>query len=255
EIDYDVSHLNMNIIKMEIIEEIISSQYREARYKTTKKIQSALFDTLASVIDSYDDIKYEKYVIDELVEYLKIYRERIRMSLDNGETNAFMKSVLSALDGYCDDKYDAHSNKPIIIKLFQNIIRELKEEDQTLNGINIIISTFNNLLEGGKKLVVDERRSSYIEIDGERHGISDLSSGERHILTFLTLVSTVGQNRDFLIIDEPEISLNVKWQRIIIPTIKDILPNCQIIVASHSPFLSQDPNILCPLTTGRLDVK
>jgi len=251
-IDYEVSHLNINTIKMENIEDIISLQYREARYKTTKKIQSALFDTLASVIENYDVMEFDYEDVQNMISDLVLYRDRIKLSLDNGETNAFMKSVLSALDDYCDGGYILSPHKPIIIKLFENIINELKVEDQTLNSINILIATFNKLLEGNKKLIVDEKKSAYIEVDGEKHAISELSSGERHILTFLTLVSTVGKNRNFLIIDEPEISLNINWQRIIIPTIKNILPNCQIIVASHSPFLSQEPKVLCALSTGRI---
>ena len=35
--------------------------------------------------------------------------------------------------------------------------------------------------------------------------------------------------------DEPELSLHIAWQRQIIPAIRKINPNSQIIVATHSP--------------------
>ncbi|MCW5209732.1 ATP-binding protein, partial [Desulfobulbus sp. US1] len=41
------------------------------------------------------------------------------------------------------------------------------------------------------------------------------------------------------IIDEPEISLNAKWQRNLIPLLSELAPNTQIIVASHSPAIAK----------------
>ena len=35
--------------------------------------------------------------------------------------------------------------------------------------------------------------------------------------------------------DEPELSLHISWQRKIIPAIKQLNPNAQIIAATHSP--------------------
>lgn len=71
------------------------------------------------------------------------------------------------------------------------------------------------------------------------------------MITFLSLVLFVGNNRNFLIIDEPEISLNIKWQRSLINLFKNLLPNVQIIVASHSPFLAKNnPEYLAKLEVG-----
>jgi predicted ATP-binding protein involved in virulence len=66
-------------------------------------------------------------------------------------------------------------------------------------------------------------------------------------------MATVGVGRDFVFIDEPEISLNLRWQREILGIIEEILPNTQIIVASHSQAITQDPGALCKMKVGQSD--
>jgi ABC-type cobalamin/Fe3+-siderophores transport system ATPase subunit len=253
EIDFEISHLNLNSIKMENIEEILADQYREARYKTTKNIQSALFDTIATLIESPDlNLNFKKST-PEFIANLKKYQSPIEIALSGSDDNAFMNMVRHTLELYCaNDVERVPDDNPILINLFHNMIRELEAEDESLHGVNVIVAAFNDQLEFGKKLVVDDSRSAYIDIDGERHGLNDLSSGERHILTFLTLVATAGRGRDFIFIDEPEISLNLKWQRELIGILQGILPDCQIIAASHSPAISQNPSALCRLEVGKI---
>jgi predicted ATP-dependent endonuclease of OLD family len=64
----------------------------------------------------------------------------------------------------------------------------------------------------------------------------DLSSGERQLLRLLCNTLVARENSRLFIIDEPEISLNVKWQRQLL----DVLLDCtartslQFLVATHS---------------------
>jgi len=40
-----------------------------------------------------------------------------------------------------------------------------------------------------------------------------------------------------LLLDEPEISLHLNWQFKLIETIQELNPNCQLIIATHSPAI------------------
>ncbi|WP_162893388.1 AAA family ATPase [Phaeobacter sp. BS34] len=252
-IDFDVAHLNISSIKMENIENILERQFIDARYKTTKNIQAALFDTIATLVENPEIGSRNVQATDNFISSLKRHQSRIQAALSGGEDNSFMSIVTKTLDGYCqDDPEKRPEDKPVLINLFENMIRELEAEEENLNAINVILSAFNDRLEFGKKLVVGNGRSAYIEIDEESHSISELSSGERHFLTFLTLVATAGKGRDFIFVDEPEISLNLKWQREILNLMQGILPNCQIIAASHSPSISQDIETLCELEVDKV---
>ncbi len=131
------------------------------------------------------------------------------------------------------------------------MIDELEVEKLILSSINLLIDRFNTYLINDKKLVVNGKEV-YIEIGSERHSVNELSSGERHILTFLSLVLFEGQGRNFLVIDEPEISLNIKWQRELMSLFSVLLPSTQIIVASHSPALAKrNPDYLSELKVWR----
>jgi len=64
-----------------------------------------------------------------------------------------------------------------------------------------------------------------------------LSSGERQIVTLIYATTKMSQ-RDVILIDEPEISLNVDWQRKLLPEMEKQIPSKQLIVCTHSPIIS-----------------
>lgn len=128
---------------------------------------------------------------------------------------------------------------------------ELKLEQLLLRSVNLLTEKFNSYLIDKKKLQILNDKV-FVAVDGRELPVSDLSSGERHILTFLTLVLFQGRQRNFLIIDEPEISLNIKWQRELMGLLHNLAPNTQIIVASHSPVLAKrNPSFLSELTVDK----
>ena len=62
-----------------------------------------------------------------------------------------------------------------------------------------------------------------------------LSSGEKQILVILLTVLVQDNKPSILFMDEPEISLHLDWQRKLIQYIRELNPNVQIIIATHSP--------------------
>lgn len=73
--------------------------------------------------------------------------------------------------------------------------------------------------------------------DNSSHIYKDLSAGEKQLLLILLTVFMQENDKAILIMDEPEISLHVDWQRRIIDIIRQLNPNCQIIVSTHSPAM------------------
>ena len=62
-----------------------------------------------------------------------------------------------------------------------------------------------------------------------------LSSGEKQILSFLFY--NAFYNNMAIFIDEPELSLNVDWQRLLLPTLLEQATTNQFFIATHSPFI------------------
>ena len=67
-----------------------------------------------------------------------------------------------------------------------------------------------------------------------------LSSGEKQMLVILLTVLVENQEPYALLMDEPEISLHIEWQQKLIALIRQLNPNAQIILSTHSPALIMD---------------
>ncbi|MEX7642513.1 AAA family ATPase [Stenotrophomonas maltophilia] len=67
----------------------------------------------------------------------------------------------------------------------------------------------------------------------------NLSSGEQQIVSLVVKLIAHAENNCLFLIDEPEISLHVSWQRVLPSVLSAISQHfeCDIIVATHSPLL------------------
>lgn len=71
----------------------------------------------------------------------------------------------------------------------------------------------------------------------EEIGPDDLSSGEKQLLLILLKTFLKEEKPFIMIMDEPEISLHVEWQELLIDAILRLNKNCQIILSTHSPSI------------------
>lgn len=101
-------------------------------------------------------------------------------------------------------------------------------------------------------LVADVRLTPRITITAEhgRFHLRQLSDGEQRLFSILVdiarqLMLQRRANEDFskmsalILIDEIDVHLHPKWQRMIIPALKELFPNCQFVATTHSPFVIQ----------------
>lgn len=82
-----------------------------------------------------------------------------------------------------------------------------------------------------------DRRSNDIVFfqDGERLLPYKLSSGEKQMLVILLTVLVRDGGHCVLFMDEPEASLHIEWQQKLIGMIRELNPNVQLILTTHSP--------------------
>lgn len=88
--------------------------------------------------------------------------------------------------------------------------------------------------ETGKKIIRTENEIRFSQI-GETLMPYKLSSGEKQILVILLTVLVEDQQPYVLLMDEPEVSLHIEWQKRLIELILELNPNVQIILTTHSP--------------------
>jgi predicted ATPase len=67
-----------------------------------------------------------------------------------------------------------------------------------------------------------------------------LSSGEKQMLVILLTVLVQDGRHGVLFMDEPEVSLHIEWQQRMISLIRELNPQVQIILTTHSPAVIMD---------------
>ena len=122
-----------------------------------------------------------------------------------------------------------------------------KKSNETLEKINLYLTTLNFFLkDSAKQLLFKEDTSELcfntLDKKGEKvtefKDIKFLSSGEQQILILFSYLAFNSQDGKLFIIDEPELSLHVKWQEDFLKYLEIITPkSTQVILATHSPIL------------------
>uniref|UniRef100_UPI0006891806 AAA family ATPase n=1 Tax=Vibrio campbellii TaxID=680 RepID=UPI0006891806 len=86
-----------------------------------------------------------------------------------------------------------------------------------------------------KTFSFDSGGNLIVENEFDKITALSLSSGEKQLL-ILFIETLLQRSEPFIFLtDEPEISLHISWQRKILPAIKRLNPNAQVIAATHSP--------------------
>ena len=127
-----------------------------------------------------------------------------------------------------------------------------KIEQQVLNGKEVTTEfiqkvysqkhlfgqILNDLLrDSGKTIDLTKSKPSFVLSSGKHISMYDLSSGEKQILYIMLKVLLQEKKEHIMFLDEPELSLHVDWQEVLIEKILELNPNCQLIISTHSPSL------------------
>jgi len=75
---------------------------------------------------------------------------------------------------------------------------------------------------------------------GQKIDLSELSSGEKQIVSLFSHLYLSGKHRYFVLIDEPELSLSVPWQRRFLSDIRKGEFCAGLIAVTHSPFIYEN---------------
>lgn len=99
--------------------------------------------------------------------------------------------------------------------------------------------TFVDILNGmfqRKAIEITEENELIAKSDsGKRLGPTHLSSGEKQLLIILGEALLQEKRPQIYIADEPELSLHVDWQEQLVDNLRQVNPNAQVFVATHSP--------------------
>ncbi len=164
---------------------------------------------------------------------LKIILSRVGDKNISAENRKKIENLVSS------EEIDHPDNNQLVYFLSKllNLYELQKEKDESIKNF---VKICNQYLRR-KQLVYDEVNVKiYIkQLNDDRHiKFKDLSSGEKQIISIFSKIYLEENPQDFIVLfDEPELSLSIEWQRLLLP---DILRSgkCKLLIAvTHSPFI------------------
>lgn len=123
----------------------------------------------------------------------------------------------------------------LIKPYIESVSSRLEALDQIYETLDRFVKNINGFLTG-KKLVYKLTQGFSILTTTGKLEPSQLSSGEQQLILMFCYALTARDRPSVFMIDEPEISLNVKWQRQLLQSLTEITTgsDIQFILASHS---------------------
>lgn len=91
--------------------------------------------------------------------------------------------------------------------------------------------------ETGKTLSENESNLVFVKDGNKRIQLVNLSAGEKQLLIILLTALLERREEYVLIMDEPEISLHIDMQFMLIDNLLKLNPNVQLIISTHSPSI------------------
>ncbi len=216
---------SVSLYSMEIAN-IIKTKIKE-RDKLSNDLQQSLHKRILS-----DNVQTD-YTIKELNEISSTIEKRIEE----------LKAV-GLFEGIQMDNFkvteDVDAVKRAILSVnIQDIQKTLAIFDDLYPKFQKFIEILNERRLSFKKIMLSENGFVFTNSKGKTLIANDLSSGEQHELVLLYLLLFKIPENSLVLIDEPEISLHIVWQKAFLDDMKDIikLRNFDIVVATHSPAI------------------
>lgn len=253
------SNLGISTLETEMLVQNVYKRVREIRDSYYKVINKEL------ITSSFD---FTEFSIDDLNGNTLDIQDKFRILEKKDEIEETLKSI-----GFLDA--DLSQKLRLFFEKIENVMKKLdnnniaitlewilnKSQLDKLHKVLNIIDDYNSkankifepvnkfldlintfLKDSGKKIMIDSvGRLLIIKPQGRNLTIDELSSGERQLVILFANVIfgkyTPKRKHisDVFIIDEPEISLHIRWQENFISSLLKASSDTQFIIATHSP--------------------
>ena len=224
--------------------ERLKSKIRDSSVKVSMNSQQLDSTFPKRLVTSKD--KYDNFDKNELIEALeKIQDKRKKL----------MKYDLLSQDSSLDNEIEVDHIEENDVKVLNLYVLDTNKKLSSFDDIYEKINTFVEVLNRKlifKKVKVNSRRGFYFvrldsnmeACDGEEKllSLSKLSSGEQHQVVLLYQLIFNTEPQTLVLIDEPEISLHVVWQKQFMEDLVEVskINNIKSIIATHSPQIIGD---------------
>ncbi|NET43866.1 AAA family ATPase [Okeania sp. SIO2B3] len=221
------------------IEQVLNQEISQAFHQLNQAQEKYLGNLIPQIFHALSNSKNSKPVEEDSNSILEEIKQ-----LSNDLKFQMPKDLRTAVESFQADEQSKEAAVRILIT-YREALQKISDEQKTyFQNIEKYLAAVNSFLDS-KEIEIIFKNSPILGINFHNDmptipGISKaLSSGERQILTMIYAASQMSE-QEIVLIDEPEISLHVDWQRKLLEKISQQLGNKQIIACTHSPVVGAD---------------
>lgn len=252
------------------VKDVVNTEYRKKKnsiLNLTSNLKNHLmlstFDDSISLKSITSGIKHKLELKDIEVAELRVndyflnFERKIMTAVEQKKITKYFSQLKEITQKYLSNPHDEttkflyglNANQFIKINALLKEFEDFEMQSKTaMQQIETYLSTLNFFFkDSAKELLFKEdtsdltfntlSKSKQILIDYK--DISFLSSGEQQLLILFSYIAFNSEDGKIFIIDEPELSLHIKWQEDFLEQLERITPKgTQLIFATHSPILA-----------------
>lgn len=200
-----------------------------------KEYERFISQIVNNYVHNFDDLEYYSDP-----RHLKAKKRRLRRELATWSSMFISINEIDFEFFFTEIRKQIHD---LQLDIFSSIWDKNGQELEIINKINKLdtnVEHFNSVIKRyfDLKIVLDKKGEFHFYKSDNELRISKFSSGERNVIfLFLKLIFT---DADIYLIDEPEVSLSLSFQKRIIGDIFDVVGDKKVIIATHAPYIYKD---------------
>lgn len=204
--------------------------------RTGEKNSQVIFtDLIRNVVKPNEAIKVKK-TKEELINEIEIIEENVSPYVKLGLIDAFDSKTIKNSIQETNENSQLKNLRTILAPYMESIVAKLKALEKLKDTLYLFLDSINEYFTN--KVISFNLNKGFTlkQKGGEIIDFNLLSSGEKQLLLLFINTITSAEVATIFIIDEPEISLNIKWQRNLIETLLKFSfeKNIQYILSTHS---------------------
>jgi len=233
------------------VDDALTEEWRSAQIEVTRREQRMfeeifvkVFRTIAGT-EKPTSVENNDNLLASIADLLKEQESQLATS----ESRDIYDSLRSAAQSIDSTSVELRGIDNSLLDIYRQVLETRNTERRTAfqrsRDFEASVNKFldKKTLKIGQQTVSRTRMRSAVAVSaegGHSYGLSALSSGERQILTMLYSASRTRFLSGVFLIDEPELSLHIDWQRIVLRELQSQSSGRQIIACTHSPEVGAD---------------
>lgn len=222
---------------MNDVKEAINGRLNELSSFARLELNNLTFSYLGDILES----KYQEVDVEQIKSVsqseLDNVLNRIRENVLSEKNKQHLRDIVSGMKrSRKKEGLDEHTK--IISHYLAKLINFQKDLEKKEEEISQFCKICNQYMPN-KQFTYDATKfkHSIVSADGREIQLQQLSSGEKQIVSLFSHIYLSEKSTYFALIDEPELSLSVPWQKKFLADIKSGKNCTGIFAVTHSPFI------------------